>query len=62
MVGKTDPTKLKEHLEFMQEQSLGVIKSLSEKDLGKAIEPLKAPHPIAKTKFEAIDWNVKHTM
>ena len=62
MVGKTDPERLKEHLEFMQKESLSVIKSLSQKDLKDKIEPIKTPHPIAKTKFEAIDWNIKHTM
>ena len=62
MVGKTNPKQLKEHLEYMQGQSLGVIKSLSENDLRKAVKPTKVPHPVAKTKFEAIDWNIKHTM
>ena len=62
MVGKTDPKKLLEHLKLMQVQSLGVIDSLSENDLRNAVEPTKVPHPIAKTKFDAIDWNIKHTM
>ena len=51
-----------EHLKLMQLQSLGVIDSLSENDLRKPVEPTKVPHPIAKTKFDAIDWNIKHTM
>jgi len=25
-------------------------------------EPTKRKHPVAKTKFEAISWNIKHTM
>tara|TARA_Y100001933_G_C18744053_1_gene457004 strand:+ start:76 stop:603 length:528 start_codon:yes stop_codon:yes gene_type:complete len=62
MVGKTNSKQLMEHLEYMQGQSLGVIESLSENDLRKAVEPTKVPHPVAKTKFEAIDWNIKHTM
>ncbi len=62
MVGKTNPKQLIEHLEHMQGQSLDVIKSLSESDLLEAVMPMKVPHPIAKTKFEAIDWNIKHTM
>lgn len=62
MVGKTNPKQLMEHLGYMQEQSLRVIESLSENDLPKAVKPTKVPHPVAKTKFEAIDWNIKHTM
>lgn len=62
MVGQTDPVQLLEHLKFMQEQSLAVIRSLSRKDLQNKVEPTKMPHPIAKTKFEAIDWNIKHVM
>ncbi|QLG44109.1 DinB family protein [Costertonia aggregata] len=62
MVGKTNPKKLMQDLKYMQEQSLGIIKSLSQNDLQKAVEPTKVPHPIATTKFEAIDWNIKHTM
>ncbi|UJH68385.1 DinB family protein [Allomuricauda sp. SCSIO 65647] len=62
MIGETKPEQLKEHLEYMQRHSLSVIESLSVNDLHKAVEPTKVPHPIAKTKFEAIDWNIKHTM
>ena len=62
MVGKTDSKQLLEHLKLMQEQSLAVISSLSEDELQNAVEPTKVPHPVAKTKFDAIDWNIKHTM
>lgn len=62
MVGRTEPKQLMEHLKIMQEQSLTVIGSLSENDLQKTVEPTKVPHPVAKIKFEAIDWNIKHTM
>jgi len=62
MVGKRSPQHLKADLESMQGQSLEVIKSLSVTDLHKTVEPTKVPHPVAKTKFEAIDWNIKHTM
>ena len=62
MVGKMHPKQLKEHLEHMQGQSLKVIESLSENELHKPVEPTKVPHPVAKTKFEAVDWNIKHTM
>ena len=59
---KTNPEQLMEHLKYMQDQSLEIIESLSAKDLQQAVEPTKVPHPVAKTKFEAIDWNVKHVM
>lgn len=62
MVGKTAPGQLMRHLELMQKKSLAVIQSLSEDDLRNAVEPTKVPHPIAQTKFDAIDWNIKHTM
>ena len=62
MIGKTSPKELKAHLEYIQGQSLRIIESLTVSDLWKAVEPTKVPHPVAKTKFEAIDWNIKHTM
>ncbi|WP_439557278.1 hypothetical protein [Dyadobacter sp.] len=31
-------------------------------ELNNPLEPTPTPHPIATTKFEAIDWNIKHTM
>ncbi|MDC6364531.1 MULTISPECIES: DinB family protein [Flavobacteriaceae] len=62
MVGQTNPQQLQEDLEYMQGQSLKIIKSLSENDLQEAVEPTKVPHPVATTKFDAIDWNIKHTM
>ncbi|PRX53680.1 DinB family protein [Flagellimonas meridianipacifica] len=62
MVGKTNPKQLTEHLEYMQLRSLKVIESLSDNDLKKAVKPTKVPHPIAKTIFDTIDWNIKHTM
>ncbi len=39
-----------------------VIKSLSDQDLESELSPTEVPHPVAKNKFEAIDWNIKHTM
>ncbi len=62
MVGKTKPDQLMEHLELMQDKSLGVIASLPSEDLWEAVRPTKVPHPVATTKFDAIDWNIKYTM
>jgi len=61
-IGKTNPQELQGHLVFMQQKSLSVIRSLTEEELGNALVPTNTPHPIASTKLEAIDWNIKHTM
>ncbi len=62
MAGHWTPEQLKLDLERMQNKSLEVINSLSGTDLWEPVEPTKVPHPVAQTKFEAVDWNVKHTM
>ncbi|RRQ48112.1 DinB family protein [Maribacter algicola] len=62
MKGAWTPDALTSDLQRMQDTSLEVINSLSESDLWQPVEPTKVPHPVAKTKFEAIDWNIKHTM
>ncbi len=63
IVGSSNPKELKEHLLFMQHKVIVNIKSLSLLDLNKAVEePTKRKHPVAKTKFDAISWNIKHTM
>jgi hypothetical protein len=46
----------------MQGRSLEIIKELAPENLHAALEPTRIPHPIAKTKFESLDWNIKHTM
>ena len=61
-IGKVAPVTLKEQLTFMQRRSLEIIQGLSPDDLGSELEPTRVPHPIAKTKFETLDWNIKHTM
>lgn len=61
-IGKTTPEELKDHLIFMECKSIDIIKSLSIDDLESKLESTTVPHPIAKNKFEALDWNVKHTM
>jgi hypothetical protein len=61
-VGKVNPQELFDHLKLMQQKSLEVISGLSADDLEKDLMPSPTPHPIAKNKLEAIDWNIKHTM
>lgn len=61
-IGKTNPGELRKHLTFLQQKSISVIKSLDESELERELEPTPRSHPIAKTKFDALDWNIKHTM
>lgn len=61
-VAKTPPATLLAHLHLMEKRSLDVIKGLNPEVLDQPLEPLKIPHPVAKTKFEALDFNIKHTM
>jgi len=60
--GKADPARLRNELFLLQAKSLDTIRGLTPEDLEKNIEATGVPHPVAKTKFEAIDWNIKHTM
>ncbi len=47
---------------LVQQLSLETIGELLENELEQSLEKLQPPHPIAKTKYEALDWNIKHTM
>lgn len=63
LIGLSDPKFLKEQLLFVQSKVIETISSLKVKDLLQAVEqPIKQKHPVAKTKFEAVSWNIKHTM
>lgn len=61
-VGKADPTELQKQLILLEQKSIESIQSLFENDLTSPLEPTRIPHPIAKNKYEALDWNIKHTM
>lgn len=61
-LGKADPKELHQQLRLVGDKSIEIIQSLSLEDLDNPLEPTPTPHPIAKTKFEALDWNIKHTM
>jgi hypothetical protein len=61
-IGNTKPQELHDQLIFVQKRSLDVIRSLTDADLEQPLVLTPTPHPIAKTKYEAIDWNIKHTM
>lgn len=60
--GKVSGGELLRHLRLMEQKSLDIIEALEEKDLQSPLEPTPIPHPVARTRFEAIDWNIKHTM
>ena len=59
---KLSPGILFNALQVMQQKSIAVLSSLSAAELSNPLEPTPTPQPIATTKFEAIDWNIKHTM
>ena len=61
-LGKTSAALLRQHLAIIERKSIGIIETLSAEQLTEPLEPVMPLHPIAKTKLEAIDWNVKHTM
>ncbi|MEA5259647.1 DinB family protein [Arcicella aquatica] len=61
-IGKTHANNLLTQLNIVQEKSLAIIKALPLAELDNKLEPTPTPHPIAKTKLEALDWNIKHTM
>ena len=54
--------ELFDHLVLVQGASLKMINTLTEAELTHPLVPTQTPHPIAKTKYEAIDWNIKHSM
>ncbi|GAL85669.1 hypothetical protein MYP_2898 [Sporocytophaga myxococcoides] len=62
IIGKYEPEQLMKDLMLVELKSLEVIKSLSDHDLRKSLHPTPVPHPIASSKLEALDWNIKHAM
>jgi len=61
-VGNIDPEKLHQDLNLIQKKSIEQISQLKTDDFNAPLEQSKTPHPIAKSKGEALDWNIKHTM
>lgn len=62
VIGKTNSIDLLNQLTIVQEKSRSILSTLTLTKLENKLEPIPTPHPIAKTKFEALDWNIKHTM
>ena len=61
-VGRVNPENLKSHLVLVQEWSEKLIKNLTEEEMDEPLHATKMPNPVAKTKFQAISWNIKHIM
>jgi hypothetical protein len=61
-IGKAKANVMMDQLTYMQNLSIQVIEQLDENKWFKELEPTPMPHPIAKNKFESLDWNIKHTM
>lgn len=63
LIGTTSSKVLYEQLLFMQSKVIKNVAGLTLSDLEAAVErPIKQKHPVAITKFDAISWNIKHTM
>lgn len=60
--GKFAPEILHEQLMVMEQKSMSIIGSLSTEDLDSPLHPSPIKNPMADTKFEALDWNIKHTL
>jgi len=62
-IGRSNPENLKEKLLFIQNKVIQNVSALNLKDLESGVEqPIKQNHPVARTKLEAVSWNIKHTM
>lgn len=62
-VGTSRPALLREQLRFMQKKVLATLEQLPIAKLETPVEqPIKQKHPVAITKFDALSWNIKHTM
>jgi hypothetical protein len=59
---KPSPDKLLMELDLVDKYADKQLDTLSDRDLDKPLEPTRFPHPIAKTKYEALTWNFKHEM
>ncbi|MEM8899777.1 MAG: DinB family protein, partial [Bacteroidota bacterium] len=56
------PAELLHAMAVMEETSLNIIAEMTEESLEEELFDLGFPHPVANTKWEAIDWNIKHYM
>lgn len=59
---KQSPEALRNNLTIMQKRSIEVFDSLRAENLDCALYSTDVQHSMAKTKFDALDWNIKHAM
>lgn len=57
-----DPNKLLVELEIMNNYAIRELNKLTDQNLEESLEPTKMPHPVAKTKYEALTWSFRHEM
>lgn len=60
--GLVDPEQLYKHLKMMQKHSIETIELIKDSQLHEELLQIEIVHPVAKTKLEALDWNIKHTL
>ena len=60
--GQPTIQELKQHLDFMGDEVHSVLMSLNDADLDSELHPTKFPHPIAKTKWDALTFSYRHEM
>ena len=56
------PKTLSDHLNSVEEIAREVLMNLNDDDLDQPLEPTRFPHPIARTKYEALTWSFRHEM
>jgi hypothetical protein len=59
---KPSPDKLFMELDIVNKYADKQLDTLTDADLDAELEPTRFPHPIAKTKYEALTWNFRHEM
>lgn len=56
------PETLLSHLNLVNEYVIQTINSLTDEALDQPLRPTRHPHPMAKTKYEALTWSFRHEM
>lgn len=59
---KPEPIKLMAELEIINSYAIRALNKLTDLNLEESLEPTKLPHPVAKTKYEALTWSFRHEM
>ncbi len=54
------PETLRAHMDVVRKAAAEVLAGLEDADLDKPVENLKFPHPVVRSKFDALMWNCGH--